>query len=60
MLDGLRRMSRRAWRQLWRCVRIVLFAFMALGPGVPPPPPVPRRPPAAQIVGAELDDTDPR
>ena len=52
------RFLRRALRRVWRVVRVLLLAFVALGPGIPPPPPVPRRQAEAQEVGGELDESD--
>jgi hypothetical protein len=39
----MRRVLRRGLRLGLACLRIIVLALSALGPGIPPPPPSPRR-----------------
>jgi hypothetical protein len=44
---GRRTLVARLLRFVWRCLKVVLMSFAALGPA-PPPPPVPRPPTVEQ------------
>jgi hypothetical protein len=46
--------TRRLFRILWRCIRVVMVAAAAVGPA-PPPPPLPIPPPIEeQASGSKL------